>query len=173
MLMDHGIPWWNWQSFAGATQLSLWLMRQGIQLQFSGVLHPQTQGKVERFHGSMERALECRGVPVEGHAEWLEQYRLEHNHIRPHEALDMQTPASRWRPSPRPYQPHPPAWQYPQGAWTLKVDNHGTIDIKDQPYRIAKSLIGQRVRILPIEDRYLFITAIRWSAKSTRQRTAR
>lgn len=31
MLMDHGIPWWNWQSFAGSTQLSLWLMRQGIR----------------------------------------------------------------------------------------------------------------------------------------------
>jgi len=49
----------------------------------------------------------------------------------------------------------PPAWEYPDGAWTLKVDNHGTIDIHDQPYRIAKSLIGERVHIVPVEDRYL------------------
>jgi transposase InsO family protein len=49
MLMDHGIPWWQAQSFAGATYLSLWLMRQGIALLFSGIRHPQTQGKVERF----------------------------------------------------------------------------------------------------------------------------
>ena len=67
MLMDHGIPWWQAQSFAGATYLSLWLMRQGIALHFSGIRHPQTQGKVERFHGSMERALDCRGVPAEDH----------------------------------------------------------------------------------------------------------
>jgi transposase InsO family protein len=155
MLMDHGIPWWNWQSFAGSTQLSLWLMRQGIRLGFSGIRHPQTQGKVERFHGSMERALTHRGVPSENHQQWLDDYRREHNYIRPHEALGMQTPASRWQPSPRRYQPNPPAWEYPEGAWTLKVDSHGTIDIHDQSYRIAKSLIGERVRIVEAEERYL------------------
>jgi hypothetical protein len=29
MLMDHGTPWWNWQSSSERTHLSLWLMRQG------------------------------------------------------------------------------------------------------------------------------------------------
>jgi transposase InsO family protein len=155
MLMDHGIPWWQAQSFAGATYLSLWLMRQGIELLFSGIRHPQTQGKVERFHGSMERALDCRGVPAADHQLWLDEFRREHNHIRPHEALGMQTPASRWQPSPRPYNPNLPAWEYPEGAWTLKIDNHGTIDIREQPYRISKALIGERVRILPVEQRFL------------------
>lgn len=155
MLMDHGIPWWNSQSFGGSTQLSLWLMRQGIRLYFAGIRHPQTQGKVERFHGSLERALTHRGTPVEDHQQWLDSYRREHNHIRPHEALGMQTPASRWLPSPRLFRPNLPPWEYPEGAWTLKIDNHGTIDIKEQPYRIAKSLIGERVRIVPVEDRYL------------------
>ena len=37
MLMDHGTPWWNWQSFSGRTQLSLWMMRQGIRLCWSGM----------------------------------------------------------------------------------------------------------------------------------------
>jgi transposase InsO family protein len=155
MLMDHGTPWWNWQSLGGNTQLGLWLMRQGIQLHFSAVRHPQTQGKVERFHGSLERALACRGVPHQDHQQWLDNFRLEHNHIRPHEALAMQTPASRWHPSPRPYNPSPAAWEYPQGAWTLKIDCHGTIDINDQCFRIAKTLAGERVRIQPVEHRYL------------------
>jgi transposase InsO family protein len=155
MLMDHGIPWWNWQSFAGSTQLSLWLMRQGIRLCFSGIRHPQTQGKVERFHGSLERALNHRGVPSQDHQQWLDAFRREHNYIRPHEALDMQTPASHWQPSPRRYNPNPPAWEYPEGAWTLKIDSHGTIDIHDQSYPIAKSLIGERVRIVEAEQRYL------------------
>ena len=155
MLMDHGIPWWNWQSFAGSTQLGLWLMRQGIRLYFARVRHPQTQGKVERFHGSLERALNCRGVPQADHQQWLDAFRREHNHIRPHEALDMLTPASRWQPSPRRYNPNPPPWEYPQGAWTLKVDNHGTIDVHERTYRIAKSLVGQRVRLVEVEDRYL------------------
>ena len=155
MLMDHGALWWNAQSFGGSTQLSLWLMRQGIGVHFSGVRHPQTQGKVERFHGALERAISHRGLPDQGHADWLDRYREEHNHLRPHEALAMQTPASRWQPSPRPYQPNPPAWEYPEGAWTLKVGLRGTIDIKNQEFRISKALRGERVRILPVEDRYL------------------
>lgn len=155
MLMDHGIPWWNHQSFGGSTQLSLWLMRQGIRLYFSGIRHPQTQGKVERHHGSMERALTHRGVPSDGHQQWLDDYRREYNYIRPHEALGMQTPASRWQPSPRPFIPNPPAWEYPEGAWTLKVDIHGTIDIKEQSYRISKALIGERVRIVEADERLL------------------
>lgn len=110
---------------------------------------------MERFHGSLERALECRSVAVGNHQQWLDNYRREHNYIRPHQALGMQTPAGRWQPIPRPYNPNPPAWEYPEGSWTLKVDNHGTIDIKEQPYRIAKSLIGERVRIVSIEQPYL------------------
>ena len=110
---------------------------------------------MERFHGSLERALDGAACPPTITQLWLDAFRREHNHIRPHEALGMQTPASRWRPSPRTYNPNPPAWEYPQGAWTLKVDNHGTIDIHDQSYRITKSLIGERVHIVPVEDRFL------------------
>ena len=39
------------------------LMKQGIRLHWSGYRHPQTQGKVERFHGALQRALQfdrCR-----------------------------------------------------------------------------------------------------------------
>jgi transposase InsO family protein len=155
MLMDHGTPWWNWQSFSGRTHFSLWLMRQGIRLHWSGVQHPQTQGKVERFHGSLQRALDLRGTPAEQPQAWLDAYRQEHNHIRPHQALHMQTPSQLWRPSPRPYNPCPPPWQYPEGAWTLKVDCQGTIDISHRRWRIGKTLAGERVMIQPVEHRFL------------------
>jgi hypothetical protein len=67
----------------------------------------------------------------------------------------MQTPASRWQPSLRRYNPNPPAWEYPEGAWTLKIDSHGTIDIRDQSYRISKALVGERVRLVEAEERLL------------------
>ena len=155
MLMDHGTPWWNWQSFSGRTHLSLWLMRQGIRLYWSGIRHPQTQGKVERFHGSLQRALDRRGGPAGDRQEWLDAFRREHNYIRPHEALGMQTPGQLWQPSQRRYNPCPPSWDYPQGAWTLKVDCQGTIDIEGRRWRIGKTLAGERVHIQPIEQRYL------------------
>jgi transposase InsO family protein len=61
MLMDHGTPWWNMRAPSGKTWLTVWLMKQGIQLHFSGYRHPQTQGTVERFHGSLEAARRRRG----------------------------------------------------------------------------------------------------------------
>src|SRR5207253_2955391 len=36
ILMDHGTPWWNMKAITGSTWLTLWLMKQGIRLYFSG-----------------------------------------------------------------------------------------------------------------------------------------
>ena len=155
MLMDHGTPWWNWQSFSGRTHLSLWMMRQGIRLCWSGIRHPQTQGKVERFHGSLQRALDRRGGTGSQPQAWLDRFRAEYNQVRPHEALDMRTPASVWQPSPRSYNPNPPPWQYPEGAWLLKVDCQGTIDIHGRRWRIGKTLAGEYVMLQPVEQRVL------------------
>jgi transposase InsO family protein len=92
MLMDHGTPWWSPMAASGRTHLALWLMRQGIRLYWSGIRHPQTQGKVERFHGALQRALDRRGPLPPEPQPWLDDYRWEHNHVRPHEALAMQVP---------------------------------------------------------------------------------
>lgn len=155
MLMDHGTPWWSMSSAWGQTHLSLWLIRQGIRLHWSGIRHPQTQGKVERFHGSLQRALERRGPASPATQAWLDAYRWEHNHVRPHEALGMQTPATRWRPSARSYDPHPPRWEYPAGAWVLKVDCQGKLDIKGQKWRVSQSLSGEWVQLVRMESRVL------------------
>jgi transposase InsO family protein len=155
MLMDHGTPWWSTPSPSGRTHLSLWLMRQGIRLHWSGVRHPQTQGKVERFHGSLQRALNRRGLSQPRTQAWLDAYRWEHNHVRPHEALGMKTPAMLWRPSRRRYDPHPPPWEYPQGAWVLKVDCQGKLDLQGQKWKISRALAGEWVRVEPVERRML------------------
>ena len=155
MLMDHGTPWWSMSSAWGKTHLSLWLMRQGIRLHWSGIRHPQTQGKVERFHGSLQRALERRGVPQQNRQDWLDAYRWEHNHVRPHEALDMRTPAAVWRPSPRRYDPQPPRWEYPEGAWVLKLDCQGKLEIKGRKWKISRSLAGELVQVVRVEQRMM------------------
>jgi hypothetical protein len=86
---------------------------------------------------------------------WLDAYRWEHNHVRPHEALGMQTPATRWKPSPRRYDPNPPRWEYPEGAWVLKVDGQGKLDIKGQKWKVSKSLAGEWVQVVQVEQRML------------------
>ena len=130
MLMDHGVPWWTASSSKGWTQLSLWLMRQGIRCCFSGIRHPQTQGKVERF-------------------------RQEYNHVRPHEALAMQTPASCWHPSSKAYDANPPEWDYGAGAELRKVNTLGQITINDTPWRVSVALRRQYVQIQRLDQRIL------------------
>jgi len=153
MLMDHGSPWWSALAPLGATHLSLWLMRQGIRLHWSGYRHPQTQGKVERMHGSLQRALERRGTREMSPQAWLDAYRWEHNQVRPHQALGMETPASRWRPSPKRYDPHPARWEYPEGAHVLKVDGEGKITLARRHWKIGKAFSGEWVQVVAVESR--------------------
>ncbi len=154
MLMDHGIPWWGGQSPQGFTKLSLWLMKQGIALHWGRIRHPQTQGKVERFHGELKRALQRR-PPRADLQEWLDEFRWEHNHVRPHEALGMRTPSTRWRRSVRSYNPSPPRWEYPQGSRVLKIDNDGKIKLKGEHWLISRALTGEWVRLVAMEQRIL------------------
>ena len=155
MLMDHGIPWWSTLAPGGMTGLTLWLMKQGIELHWSGRRHPQTQGKVERFHGELERALHARNAPRQEPQAWLDQFRWEHNYVRPHEALGMDTPAQRWQKSERRYDPHPARWEHPAGSWVRKVDSSGKLRLKDRHWKIGGALTGEWVRLEQVGERIL------------------
>ncbi len=156
MLMDHGTPWWNMKATAGWTWLTVWLMRQGIRLHFSGYRHPQTQGKVERFHGSMAAAMKRRGIPgQEQRQDWLDEFRHEYNHLRPHEALGMRTPARVWSKSARRYQPHPPAWEYEPGVELKKIAAEGQMSVDGRRWEISRALAGEWVQLERIEHRVL------------------
>ena len=153
MLMDHGIPWWSTLAPGGMTGLTLWLMKQGIELHWSGRRHPQTQGKVERFHGELERALHARAAPRKEPQAWLDQFRWEHNYVRPHEALGMETPAQRWQKSERGYDPQPVQWEYPTGSRVRRVDCSGKLRIKGRNWNISGALSGEWVRLEQVGER--------------------
>ena len=155
MLMDHGTPWWNAQAPSGWTKLQVWLMKQGIACLFSGIRHPQTQGKVERFHLALEMARRRRLREAEMEQEWLDQFRYEYNYLRPHEALGMQTPATRWFPSPLRYNPQPPPWPYPEGAEIKALGSQGQLRHNGQRWEISKALARERVQLVHISDRIL------------------
>jgi transposase InsO family protein len=156
MLMDHGTPWWNMQALTGWTWLTVWLMKQGIQLHFSGYRHPQTQGKVERFHGSLEAARKRRGWPSDQPQQpWLDAFRQEYNYVRPHEALHMKTPASVWNKSERRYQVKPPAWEYEPGAEVRQLAAQGHLQVEGRRWQISRALAGEWVRLIRLEQRIL------------------
>ncbi len=157
MLMDHGTPWWHANNAHGLTRLSVGLIKQGIRLIYGSIAHPQTQGKVERFHRTMKQEIKHRGVPqtVEGMAEALSYFRQVYNEIRPHEALEMDVPSGRYTSSPRAFNPNPPEWEYPEGSDVRRVTDAGNLAYNGRQYYACKALAGERVWCRKIENRLL------------------
>jgi len=113
MLMDNGPPWGD----AGDqpyTALSVWLMWLGVRVTHGRPRHPQTQGKQERFHRTLNAELlqghSLRDLPECQCA--FDRWRQIYNHDRPHEALDLATPGERYRPSPRSFPEQLPPIEY-------------------------------------------------------------
>jgi transposase InsO family protein len=157
MLMDHGTPWWNSSNAHGLTRLSVSLIKQGVRLIFGSIAHPQTQGKVERFHRTMKQEMKHRGVPqsVEGIAQALSHFRQVYNDVRPHEALDMDVPSARYTPSPKAFDPNPPEWEYPEGADVRKVSHAGNLAYRGRQYYACKALGSEWVWCREIDNRLL------------------
>ena len=158
LLVDHGTPWWNPSNGHGLTTVSVALLAQGIDLVYSGVRHPQTQGKVERFHRTLGLRLRQWGVPQDlaTFAPALARFRTEYNEVRPHEATQLTPPATRYTPSPRAYQPEPRPWEYPTGWAITRVDQAGCLSQAGRRYFVCQALAGQRVATHPL-DRVLLV----------------
>ena len=157
MLMDRGSLWWSEHNGWGLTWLSVQLIEQGIRLLYGRVRHPQTQGKVERFHRTLGGELRHRGLPVRW-AEWpplLAEVQREYNQRRPHEALGMRRPAEVYQPSPRSYQERPPAWEYPTGSEVKRLNTQGMLEEKGRRWFVCGALAGQPVRVERIERKLL------------------
>src|ERR1700722_10074432 len=125
MLMDRGSLWWSVKNGWGLTGLSVRLMEQGIRLVYGRVRHPQTQGKVERFHRTLGQALRHRGVPRE-FGQWsaaLDEFRSSYHERRPHEALGMKRPVERYQPSQRNYAECVREWEYPEGSDVQRLNS--------------------------------------------------
>jgi transposase InsO family protein len=157
MLMDHGVPWWNAANAAGLTTLSVFLLNQDIRLLFGRVRHPQTQGKVERFHRTLGERLRWWGVPthLRGFTRAFATFRDEYNEVRPHEALQMRPPASRFAPSGRAYTPTPRRWEYPAGSDVRRVNANGALSYGVHRFFISEALAGERVACTVIARRVL------------------
>jgi transposase InsO family protein len=157
MLMDHGIPWWSPSNNHGLTRLSVSLIDQGIRLYFSGIRHPQTQGKVERFHRTLNEAVQHKGRPktLSGWHQILKSFLYEYNNIRPHEALRMATPAEYYRPSQKPYNPDPREWEYPEGSVVEKLNTQGWLGKSRIRYFVCEALAGKTVRVEQIDNKLI------------------
>jgi transposase InsO family protein len=125
------------------------LVRLGVQPAHGRPYHPQTQGKVERLHGTLEAEFypRARRGSVEEFQTDQRAWRTLYNHVRPHESVGDRPPATRYRPSPRRRPDVLPEITYPAGSTLRKVSTSG--DVRWNRYRVlaGRGLVGEPVRI--------------------------
>lgn len=149
MLMDNGPPWGDAfdQPYTGMT---VWLLRLGVWVIHGRPYHPQTQGKEERFHRTLKAEVPLSGLrDLVDCQRAFDRWRGVYNHERPHQALDMATPADRYRPSERRFPETLPAIEYDAGDEVRRVNMDGCLSFRRRHWRLGKAFRGQPVALRP------------------------
>ena len=150
LLADNGPPWGTAGS-GGISTVEAWLLRLGIDLWHGRAYHPQTQGKVERFHGTVAAEVLTYRPPTDLAAAQVafDAFRHTYNHERPHEAIGYAVPASRYAPSPRPFPERLPEPVYGPDDTVRRVQRCGTVSVAGRPRFVGHGLAGQTVALRP------------------------
>lgn len=153
MLMDNGAPWGSDMEHQD-TIFTVWLMRYGIEVIHCRPCHPQTQGKDERFHRTLKAEV-LQGKSFKGIAECQEafgKWRHVYNFERPHEALGMAVPASRYAASPRSYPEVLPKVEYGPDDKVRRVTKIGWLTFNGRYVRLGKAFAGCTVAVRPTTE---------------------
>lgn len=125
VLSDNGSQFSGFRG--GYTQFERFLMDLNIKPIHGRIRHPQTQGKIERYHRTLKQELLFQQLSDMQEAERMMGYwRWKYNEIRPHSALNMKTPSEVYRPSEREFF-QPQKFVYDSGKKVVKVNNWGYI----------------------------------------------
>lgn len=124
---DNGVPFAT-VSLARLSSLSAWFVRLGILPELIEPGKPQQNGRHERMHRTLKaEATRPPGANLSTQQRTFNRFRREFNFERPHEAIELQTPASIYSASPRPYPERLPPLEYPAHFETRYVSKNGGI----------------------------------------------
>lgn len=151
LLCDNGPPWGTTQSPHRLTTLSVWLLRLGVAVIHGRPCHPQTQGKLERFNRTLlaDIVADRRFADLATAQAAFDAWRPVYNEVRPHEALALAPPLSRYAPSPRPFPEVLPELVSAPTDAVRRVDAAGKISWQGRRWAVSDALAGQTVGLRP------------------------
>jgi transposase InsO family protein len=151
---DNGEPFVAARAPCGLSRLSAWWVKLGIRIERIDPGKPQQNGRHERMHLTLKLETALPPKPTfEAQVRAFDRFRRVYNHVRPHEAISMSTPASIYRPSSIPFPRSPPRLEYPF-ADLRTVDPAGSIRFGDHKFFVSSSLAGERVGVYVLDQRY-------------------
>ncbi|WP_035642102.1 IS481 family transposase, partial [Bradyrhizobium sp. ORS 375] len=152
MFVDNGGPW-GFTLEDPWTALTVWLLKLGIRTIHSRPYHPQSRGKNERFHRSLKAEVFAfkRYRDLLDVQRALDEWRAVYNLDRPHEALNFDVPASRYRPSHRTMPDRLPIVEYDEGEIVRSVSStKAYVSFEGRLWKVPQAFRGERLAIRPL-----------------------
>ena len=125
---DNGSPFGSVSAIQRFTRLSYWFIELGIMPVFSDPAHPEQNGRHERMHRDLKAACaKPAAYDLRAQQRRLNHFVKEYNHVRPHEALNMETPASKHDFKTRQFPEKIASFDYETNMKVYKVTQNGSI----------------------------------------------
>jgi putative transposase len=149
---DNGVPFATY-SLGRLSRLSVWWIRLGIQPVLIQPGKPQQNGAHERMHRTLkDETTRPPERTLRSQQRRFNRFTTTYNYERPHESLDLQTPASLYVPSPRPFPSHLPPIEYPAHFEVRKVSASGGIRWKNACINVSTVLVRHDIGLEEIDD---------------------
>ncbi len=152
---DNGPPFASMCAPLGLSQLSVWWIMLGIDLDRIEPGHPEQNGGHERMHRDIR--MELQGIiegDLDNHQAAFDVWRKEFNTERPHEALSMKTPAEIYRGSDVSYTGQVPEIVYPKDMIVRQVSSSGVLCIHNRRIFMSQCLARTQLALRPITSQY-------------------
>ncbi len=175
---DNGKPFAS-HGLAGLSQLAVWWLRLGIQVERIAPGRPDQNGSHERFHRDLKaQTARPPASHLPAQQRRFDRFVAEYNDERPHEALADTVPADHYRPSARRWAPRLPALDYP-GHWEpRRVSANGTVAWRSRTVFLSTALAGETVAFDEVDDgvwtvHFATTPLARWLERERRLRALR
>ena len=147
----------------GFTQFEKWLMDHDVLPIHGRIKHPQTQGKIERFHRAMNDEVLKYYTPLDiNDAERIfDEWRSCYNNERPHEALGMKCPSDIYVPSERTYCDDVKKYEYGGEYHVIKVNSWGYVRFAHWQIYLSETMANQYIEFRPNPHGDSFIACYR------------
>jgi len=149
---DNGVPFAT-NTLARLSTLSAWWVRLGILPELIEPGRPAQNGRHERMHRTLKaETTRPAAGSLAAQQRKFNVFREEFNHERPHEALDQETPASCYTPSPRPIPDRLLPLEYPDRFEVRYVSANGGIRWNSRWVNVSIVCVGEYVGLEEIDD---------------------
>ena len=150
---DNGTPFAS-VGIGGLSELSVWWIKLGIQPDRIRPGKPQENGRHERMHLTLKQeTAQPPAANLRAQQRAFDRFRWVYNEERPHEGLELKTPAECYWSSGREYPSRLPEVEYPADYLIRRVGPCGTFRWRRrQKLFLGKALQGEPVGLEPIGD---------------------